>query len=53
MLKECSDDSGYKDIKEWIDIHRKLSPHFEFWYGLLELEYLMLIFVCILRSGNS
>ena len=28
------------------------SPHFEFWYTLLELECLMLMFVHSLRSGN-
>ena len=52
MLKESFDDSGNRDFGEWIDIHRKKSPHFEFWYTLPELECLMLMFVRSLRSGN-
>ena len=46
------DDSGDRDFEEWIDIHRKKSQHFKLWYTLLELECLMLMFVCSLRSGN-
>ena len=29
-----------------------MSPEFEFWYTLLEIECLMLMFVRSLRSGN-
>ena len=52
MLKESLDDSWHRDFEEWINIHGKKSPHFKFWYTLLELECLMLMFVRILRSGN-
>ena len=40
MLKESFDDSVDRASEEWTDIHRKRSPHFEFWYKLLELECL-------------
>ena len=52
MLKESFDDSGDRAFEERIVIHRKKSPHFEFWYTLLELQCLMLMFVRSLRSGN-
>ena len=46
ILKESFDDSGHIGFQERIDIHRKKSPHFEFWYTLRELECLMLM-VCV------
>ena len=52
MLKESFDDLGHRDFEKWIDIHRKMSPHFEFWYTLLELQCLMLMFVRSLQNGN-
>ena len=45
LLKEKFDDSEQRDFEEWIDIYRKESPHFQFCYTLLELEWLMLTFV--------
>ena len=52
VLKESFDDSRHRDFEEWIDIQRKKSLHYEFWYTMLELECLMLMFFCSLRSGN-
>ena len=37
---------------DWHTHHISMSPEFEFWYTLLELECLMLMFVRCLRSGN-
>ena len=51
-LKESFDDSGHIYFEEWIDKHRKKSPHFEFSYALLELQCLMLMFVRNVRSSN-
>ena len=51
LLKEKFDDSQHRDFEEWIAIYRKESPHFQFCYTLLELEWLMLMFVRSL-TGN-
>ena len=52
MLKQSYDNSGENDFEQWIDMARKKSPHFEFWYTVLELECLMLLFVQSLRVGD-
>ena len=37
---------------EWVKNHSQLSPTFQYWCLILELELLMLVFVRAIREGN-
>ena len=45
-------DNTLASFNEWVELKKKTSPQFLFWYTALEIELLTFTFIHSLREGN-